>query len=170
LDICPNRALLYKILAGMVKRGEIRHAWFLPSGKTGGRPKKILSNRKVESDCLRHEISLTWVLLALGYPCRRLDDVDQRLLPDAEIEVNGELHFGELDTGSERGRKIEERLSIWGTVSDPILWIVMTEQRRQSLRAKDRNENSYFGVWKEVVNNPKGEVWLNVNNQLVTIE
>jgi hypothetical protein len=112
---------------------------------------------------------VTTVLLALGFAFKRLDDVDQKLRPDFELDVRGELHYGELDTGSERGTKIEDRLSIYHSVGNPVLWIVQSEARRQSLRAKDTNPNSYFGIFNDVVSNPQGAVWLSVTNKLLPL-
>jgi hypothetical protein len=178
--LCPNRdprvrAIFYKIVNGMIRRREIKYVWYLPWGN--GRPNRVLSNRNVERDKLLHEVLLTYVLLSLAYVCRRLTDVDPELLPDAEIEVPDPVtrqvvrHFIELDTGSMRGRKIDDRLALWAEESDePVLWIAMTEERRRSLRARDRNKNSLFAVWEEVVRNPHGEIWLNVSNQLVTLQ
>jgi hypothetical protein len=83
--------------------------------------------------------------------------------------VNGETVFGEADTGSERGTKIEDRISQYEAVGNQVLWVVMTEDRRRSLRAKDRNENSLYGVYEEVVKNPSGKIWLKSKNQLVTL-
>lgn len=151
----------------MLRRREIKYEWYLTWGK--GRPSRVLSNRNVERDQLRHEVLLTYVLQALGYEYRRLDDVDQSLLPDAEIIANGSLEFIEMDCGTERGGKIEGRLSAYDSREYIVRWIVMTEERRQSLRAKDQNKNSYFGLFTEVVNNPEGEIWLGIDNQFVTL-
>ena len=151
----------------MIKRGEIKHVWYL-TGRNG-RPPRVLSNRPVEEHKRWHEVGITTVLQALGYEYRRLSDVDRDLLPDFEMMVRGELHYGEFHTGKMRGRKIEDRLSLYERVGSPVLWIVPTETERQKLRSMDRNENSHFGLVEEVVNNPKGEIWLDVNGQFLTL-
>jgi hypothetical protein len=170
--LCPSHdpkelAIFYKIVKGMIRRKEIKYEWYL-TGKPG-RPRRVLSNRNVEEHKRWHEVYVTSVLQALGFPFRRLDDVDKGLLPDFELDIWGELVYGEFDTGSERGVKIEDRLSKYHAVGDRVFWIVPSEARRESLRAKDLNPNSYFGVFDDVVNNPLGAVWLSVTNRLETL-
>jgi hypothetical protein len=164
-----NRPVAYKCLAGMVRRGQIRHTGFLHVGKKGGRPKRWWTNRVVPEHLRPHELKVTSAVLALNFPCKRLDDVDQDLRPDFEIKVAGKDLYGELDLSSERGTKIEDRLNIYLPVGNPVLWIVPSEARRRSLRHKDQNRKSYFALFDDVVTNPTGPIWLGRSNQFFTL-
>lgn len=160
LDICPNKPVLYKLIAGLRKRKQIKYE--IPLRGENGRPRFLWCQRLVNYPL--HDKQLTDVLLKLKVKCERWD-VDKDLRPDAELTVNEELYYLEMDMGTERGRAIEDRLSVYETVGNSVLWVVPDEKRMEQLMRK--SPRSYFGIYKEILN---GGGWNRdgVSYQLIT--
>ena len=110
---------------------------------------------------MTHELDLTRVLVHFPGEYTRGFAVDQRYKADADVEFGGKIHRFEMDTGSERGQKIAERLQVYDGVSDTILWIVKTPERRESLLSKCTNENCYFGLYNELIQGVNQ--WVNIH-------
>ena len=156
-EFFQSPAAAYKHVGRMLKSKEIKYEKLIR--EKAGRPYRGFCNWQVSDDCWKHELRLTDVLVLYEGCCQRGHKVDSQLRPDAELTISGQLHYIEYHSGSMRGRKIEERLRLYDSVDNAVMWIVETENERRKLLQK-ANENSWFGVYSEIVTNPSCD-WLN---------
>jgi len=129
--------------------------------KPMGRPQQVYCGWTPNH--LLHEVLLTWfVMLFRNTAFRRGFDVNQDILADADMIVNGELFYVELDTGSVPYRRQKAR---WEKVcelcDEPFLVVCLTEPRMQGLMniAKDLANVFLFTTLGRVRADPCGPVW-----------
>lgn len=128
LDLAPSKKMLYRYLAEL---REQNRAFVVGRTRTAnGRPQNVLLNRKDKGDNIEHNLTVTRLLDAFGMPFRVGPEVDQRLLPDAEI---GQLCI-EVDLGTMDGNRMEAKCVRYVDAERPVVAVTTSENRVETLR------------------------------------
>lgn len=128
-----------------------------------GRPETVYCNTwKPKSDQFRHEVLLTDFLLC--YPeatVVRGWSVDQQIRPDAELTIDHQKFFVELDTGEQTYRKVRERQQAYRGVQDFLLYVTLSERRLAGLKQHSETVRgiALFTTLSQVQAEPHGLVW-----------
>jgi len=162
-----SEASAYKVIRNMLIRKEIKYEKLVRQGN--GRPYRAFSNWNVPDDQWKHELDLTDICKLYPVNFLRGGEVNENYKSDAEAEFQGELHYFEMDESTERGEKLEQRLHAYDYVRNPVLWITHREDRRRNMIDKCSNENCYFGLFKEIIDDPYGPVWVNKRGERASI-
>ena len=100
------------------------------NARCNGRPQDVLLNRKDKGDNIEHNLTVTRLLDAFGMPFRVGPEVDQHLLPDAEI---GQLCI-EVDLGTMDGNRMEAKCVRYVDAERPVIAVTTSENRVETLR------------------------------------
>jgi hypothetical protein len=127
LDLAPSRKMLYRYLSNLRDEGRA-----LVVGRTrgaNGRPQDVWLNRKDKADNIEHNLTVSRLVDAFGMPFLAGPEVDQHLLPDAEI---GQLCV-EVDLGSMDGNCMEAKFIRYVDAERPVIVVTTTEERVKTL-------------------------------------
>jgi len=95
--------------------------------------------------------------------------VDQAVLPDAEIVLNGIRYWVELDTGKMAGRQLKRRFRKYVGQDDTILFVTLGREKRirNVLRvAGDVADILVVTSFARVYEDPFGRVWGDTNGKM----
>jgi hypothetical protein len=131
-----------------------------------GRPEHVYCRWRPKGDDLLHEVELTEVCLALhaGRVLRGPQVCDADVRPDAEVWINGEPYYLELDRGSMGFAQMQRRFAKYRGCPHLSLWVCPGEARRDGLRARAEplRHTALFATLADVLASPHGPVWLDV--------
>ena len=133
--------------------------------KDEGRPERVFCNGyEPQRNHLKHEVWLPDFLLPYDEysVMRRGNDVDQRIRPDAEMEMDDQKYFVELDTGTVHHPKQRKRWKRYDKVADEFLLVVTSSKKRMKnliSSADGVRSIALFTTLKEAIENPFGEIW-----------
>ncbi len=110
----------------------------------------------------------------LSYPqiqFTRGNSVDQRIRPDAELWINGQHFFVEVDTGQQSYSQVRRRQRFYASVSDLLLYVTASERRLQGLvrESGQVKEIALFTVLGRVIRDPHGEIWQDLQGKTVSL-
>ncbi|MCA9047180.1 MAG: hypothetical protein KDA89_00530 [Planctomycetaceae bacterium] len=133
--------------------------------KNWGRPVDVYCNGwRPKADHLEHELCLTDFLLK--YPTAdivRGPEVDDRIRPDATMQLDGRTFHVELDTGLESHSQVRRRQQLGYTgVEDFVLYIALSERRCEALIRNVHDAAkpiALFATLQTAVRSPRGEIW-----------
>lgn len=130
-----------------------------------GRPEHVYCRCRPKTDQLLHEVQLTKVCLRLHAEriLRGFGIESTGLCPDAEVWINGQRYFLELDRGTSSPQQIlRRRFAKYAGCREMVLWVCPTEAIREGRRrhAEDIRSIALFTTFAEVLANPHGEIWL----------
>lgn len=129
-----------------------------------GRPEHVYCRWTVKINQLLHEIELTEVCFRLdaGQIHRGPHVTNDVLRPDAEVCINGQLYFLELDRGTMGLAQIDRRFLKYEGSRHFVLWVCSTQNRRETLRrrAERLRSTALFATLAEALTSPHGEIWL----------
>jgi hypothetical protein len=166
LGLFPNRAKALKRLRRLAEKKQVRLVGMV--SRKAGRPEHVWCRWTPAAQHLLHEVELTELCLRLfASEIRRGPHVaDHHVLPDAEIRINGELYYLELDRGSMSYAQLErQRFRKYEGCPHLTLWVCPTETRLEGMRrrAERLRATALFTTFAEALASPHGEVWRDVS-------
>jgi hypothetical protein len=158
----PTRAKAIKRLRRLVAKHRIRCVGTV--GRRLGRPEQVYCKWRPKGDDLLHEVELTEL-------CFRLDAAkivrgphvtDLAIRPDAEVWINGQLYYLELDRGTMGYAQMARRFRLYERFPHFVLWVCPTPERRDGLRlrAEALRSCALFTTFAEAVASPHEPIWL----------
>ena len=151
-------------LRRLVERGVIRLVGTVARNATG-RPEHVYCRWRPKADHLLHEVELTEVCLRLHAAriVRGPHITDSVTRPDAELWINGDKYFLELDRASTGPGKVErERFRQYEAVPHLCLWVCPTDGRRDGLRerAAPIRRTALFATMADAIHDPHAPIWV----------
>ncbi|MBI5760025.1 MAG: hypothetical protein HZA46_16025 [Planctomycetales bacterium] len=134
-----------------------------------GRPETVYCNLwKPKSDHLRHEVWLTDFLLC--YPAAQIVRgwrVDSRIRPDAEMTLDDQKFYVELDTGEQSYRQVRERQRAYAGVQDFLLYVTLSPRRMAGLIEQSHavHNIALFTTLAQVQADPHGKIWVDASGK-----
>ncbi|QDT46147.1 hypothetical protein Pan258_01640 [Symmachiella dynata] len=162
------RTKAHYVLSRMEKTKKIR---FIGSVSLNGigRKRNVYARRNVKRDNLLHEIRITQIVEALGWPeCNRGLDVDENKRADAELFIGEYQYFLEFDNGTESRKQVEKRWGVYENTEDPLLVVTTSERRKKSLLRWC--DVGYFTTLETVLKDPWGPIWQSCDGRYEAIE
>lgn len=157
----PNKNKALKRLRRLVARKRICVAGTVC--RTPGRPEQVYSRWRLKADQLQHEVALTELCLKLdaGRILRAPSAHDRTVRPDAEVWINTQLYYVELDRGSMTYAQIARRFRKYEGCPHVSLWVCSTEERMEGMRqrAERLRHAALFTTFAEALASPHGEIW-----------
>ena len=141
----------------------------------GGRPESVFCNGwKPKYDHLKHEVGLSdFLLLYHKAEIVRGWQVHRTLRPDAEMTLNGILHYVELDSGKQSLSAVQRRQRVYRGVDELVLYVTLLSPRRlEGLRrvSKALANVVLFTTLTEAMADPRGQIWLNCEGDRFSID
>jgi hypothetical protein len=158
----PSRKKAAKRLRRLALRGRVRLVGTVC--RKAGRPEHVYCRWRVPGNDLLHEIRLTELCLRLhaGRIDRGPHVTDRAVRPDAEVWINGELYYLELDRGTMGLGQMERRFRRYEGCSHLSLWVCSSPARAESLRrrAGALRHTALFSTLAEAAADPHAAVWV----------
>jgi hypothetical protein len=158
----PTKGKALKRLRRLVARGKVRLVGTVC--RKPGRPEHVYCRWRPKPDQLLHEVDLTQVCLRLhaGRVLRGPQLEGSDLRPDAELEINGDTYFLELDRGSMGYRQVRGRMRQYEGSDRLVLWVCPTEGQRDGRRrlAAEAGHRGLFTTFAEAVADPHRPIWV----------
>ena len=157
----PTRKKARRRLRRLVERGRIRLVGTVC--RKAGRPEHVYCRYRPSVSQLLHEVQLTELCLRIDAAdiLRGPEATDERIRPDAEIRIKGQLYYLELDRSTMGYRQIERRFRLYEQCPHLSLWVCATEERRENLRkrAGRLHSTALFATFAECLVSPHAEIW-----------
>ncbi len=116
-----------------------------------------------------HEYQITqFVIRCHAYTMRRGQDVDTQFRADAELVINGQLFYVELDRGSEGRPQVRKQMDRYKSAGADVLWICQTEKRMHNLMALTDSPNTWFTTYDKCLT-PHEEIWANIHGEVTAL-
>lgn len=132
-----------------------------------GQFRLVYAARKIQN--VQHEYQLTqFVIRCNAHAMRRGQDVDQRFRADAELEINGQAFYAEIDLGSEGRPQVRKQMDRYKIAGADVLWICQTEKRMKSLMELTDSPTVWFTTYDRSLT-PHEEVWLNIHGETTAL-
>ncbi len=158
----PTRAKALKRLRRLAAKKRVRCVGTV--SRKLGRPEHVFCRWQPKD--LLHEIELTEF-------CFRLDASrilrgphvsDDRIRPDAEAWINGQIHYVEWDRATMGYAQMERRFRLYEAFPHFVLWVCPTPERRDGLRARAEalRHCALFTTFAEVLADPHAPIWIDV--------
>jgi hypothetical protein len=160
----PTRAKALRRLRRLAARGRVRFVGSVC--RKLGRPEHVYCRWRPKSDDLLHEIELTELCFRLDAAriLRGPHATDDRIRPDAEVRLNGQLYYLELDCGTMGYAQMERRFRLYEAFPHFVLWVCPTPERRDGLRARAQRLRhcALFATFAEALADPHAAIWIDV--------
>lgn len=157
----PNKKKALKRLRRLVSRKRIRLVGTVC--RKSGRPEHVYCRYRPKADHLLHEVEITELCLRLsaGKVVRGPLATDDRIRPDAEVWINGQCFYLELDRGTMSYAQIEQRFRIYEDCPHWSLWVCSSVERSEGFqqRAGKLRHTALFTTMSEALSTPHGKVW-----------
>jgi hypothetical protein len=131
--------------------------------RSRGRPEHVFCGWRPKLDDLLHEVELTELCFRLdaGRIVRGPNATDERLRPDAEIWINGQRYYLELDRGTMSLAQILGRFAIYEGCPHFVLWVCSSEERMERMRqhAERLRTTALFTIFREALASPHAAIW-----------
>lgn len=123
-----------------VRRGKVKLIGYVQNDE--GRDVKLFARFPVNKP--QHAYELTKLCLGISAETIRTGtSVDQRLA-DAELVINGKLHYLELDRGTMGYAEVIGRLDKYRDCQDKVLWVMSSELRIKGILERTKNLPATF--------------------------
>lgn len=167
----PNRGKALKRLRRLAARRRIRFVGTV--SRKSGRPEHAYCRWRVKPDQLLHEVELTEVCFRLdaGRILRGPHVTDQQVRPDAEVWINGQLYYLELDRGTMGYAQIERRFRLYEGCPHLALWVCGSAERLEGLRSRAGRirQTALFATLADAMAAPHAEVWRDHGGQTAAL-
>lgn len=153
LEDVMSYGLLSRRLLKLVRRKKTKLIGTVQLKEYGGRPDNVYCGYPIKPDWIEHEVRLTCVFKALGWPdVLRGFDVPRvnGVMPDAAM---GKFRF-EMDCASEGQDEIEKKVRALRGTNQPVLFVTTTEARLRKLirwTKDDIGDIALFCLWSEII-------------------
>jgi hypothetical protein len=131
--------------------------------RRSGRPEHVFCRWTPKADQLLHEVELTELCFRLdaGTILRGPHVTDKYVRPDAEVWINGQLYYLELDRGTMSYAQIARRYLRYKDSRHLVLWVCSSQERRDGLRrrAVSIRHIALFSTLPECLVSPHNEIW-----------
>lgn len=158
----PNKAKALRRLKQLVTRERVRLIGMV--SRKGGRPENVYCRWRPKVDNLLHEVELTELCLRLDASkiLRGPKCTDPAIRPDAELLINGQIYYLELDRGTMGHTQMTRRFREYAGFPHFVLWVCATAERRDFLRARAEllRHVGLFTTFAEAISSPHGRIWL----------
>lgn len=130
-----------------------------------GRPQHAFCRYRPKADQLLHEVELTRVCLRLdaGKILRGPEIENTDLAADAEVWINGQRYYLELDRGTSCVQQVvRRRFAKYEGCTSIVLWVCPTEAIRDGRRRHGQAIRSIalFTTFAEILADPHGAIWI----------
>jgi hypothetical protein len=167
----PTKSKALRRLNRLTLRRRIRFVGTV--SRKPGRPEHVYCRWRPKPDQLLHEVRLTEVCLRLdaGQILRGPHATDRHLRPDAEVWINGQPYYLELDRGTMGYAQIERRFWLYRECPHAVLWVCSTEERREGMRrrAEGLRRTALFTTLAEALDSPHAPIWRDFAGDLVAL-
>lgn len=169
----PSKNKALKRMHRLVEKKEIRIVGTVC--RKSGRPEHVFCRGHwVKADQLLHEVELTELCLRLnaGKILRGPLVTDMVIRPDAEIWINGDLYYLELDRGTMSYQQIQrERYRKYERCTYLVLWVCSSDVRREGLRqrAAGMRAIALFTTFTEAIASPHADIWIDHAGERVAL-
>jgi hypothetical protein len=167
----PSRARALKRLRRLVAKGRIRFVG--TASRKFGRPEYVFCRWRVKADDVHHEVELTELCFHLDAAriLRGPHITDTTLRPDAEVWINGKLHYLELDRGTMGFPQMDRRFELYESCPHFVLWVCPTVERREGLRMRAQRLRAIalFTTYAQAVASPHKEIWIDYAGDRVSL-
>lgn len=157
----PNKNKALRRLRRLVARKRIRLVGTVC--RATGRPEHVYCRWRPKPDQLLHEVELTELCLRLnaGKILRGRQATDGRVRPDAEVWVNGQRYYLELDRGTMGYAQVARRFRKYEGCPHLSLWVCPTQERMEGMRqrAERLRHAALFTTFAEALASPHAEIW-----------
>ena len=171
IELFPTRAKALKRLRRLAAKGRIRFAGTVC--RKLGHPEHVFCRWRPKEDNLIHEVELTELCFRLDAEriLRGPHTTDDRIRPDAEAWINGQLYYLELDRGSMGYAQMERRFRLYEDFPHFVLWTCPTAERRDGLRgrAERLRHCALFTTLPEALADPHVSIWIDVGGERVAL-
>jgi hypothetical protein len=171
IGLFPSRARALKRLRRLAAKGRIRFVGTV--SRKLGRPEYVFCRWRLKADDLHHEIELTELCFHLdaGRILRGPHITDNSIRPDAEVWINGKLHYLELDRGTMGLSQMERRFHLYESCPHFVLWVCPTIERRDGLRrrAERLRHIALFTTFAEAIVSPHRDIWMDFRGDLASL-
>ncbi len=158
----PDRNKALQRLRRLAARGQLRFVGTV--ARKHGRPEHVYCRWRPKPDHLLHEIELTELCFRVdaGRISRGPHAVDRRLLPDAELWINGHHYHLELDRGTMSYAQLERRFEKYIGCRELVLWVCSSRERVEGMRRRAETIRSIalFTTLSEALASPHGAIWI----------
>ena len=163
----PNVKKARRRLARLATRRRIRLVGSVC--RKPGRPEHVYCTWRPQVQQLLHEVELTQLCLHLdaGTIQRGPHVADNRIRPDAEVWIRGQLYYLELDRGTMSLSQLDGRFRKYEECRHLVLWVCSTAERREALRqrAERLRQSALFASLAEAVASPHEPIWQDYSGQ-----
>jgi hypothetical protein len=139
---------------------------------SAGRPEHVYGRARwmMKGDTLRHEVLITRLCLRINADeiRRGPGEVDADIRPDAELLINGQRYFLEMDLGTMSYADIvRKRFAKYRPARDLVLWVCPTASRLEGLRrhAEVLREVALFTTLDQAYSHPHTAVWIDFDGE-----
>jgi hypothetical protein len=157
----PSKNKALKRLRRLATRRRIRLVGTV--SRKPGRPEYVYCRWRPKADQLLHEVELTELCFKLeaGEILRGPHVVDQKVRPDAEVRINKQLYYLELDRGTMSYGQIARRFRLYEACPYLSLWVCSTGQRLEGMRqrAEPIRHTALFATFAEALATPHETIW-----------
>jgi hypothetical protein len=158
----PTKRKSLRRLSRLVERNRIRLVGTV--SRKPGRPEHVYCRWQPKRDDLLHEVELTELSLRLDAAriLRGPHTTDREIRPDAEVWINGQLYYLELDRGTMGYAHVEQRFRLYEEFAHFVLWVCPTPERRDGLRSRAERLRhcALFTTYIEALADPHAPIWL----------
>jgi hypothetical protein len=174
-----NYKVLSRHLRWLVQSGRAVVQGAVPNFSGAGPPEISYGVEKIRADLLMHELIQTEVAQAWGFPpmlrgmdvpgfeVKDGDKVKFTVYPDGIwMRAENRHRIVEVDMATEGFKEIIKKVRAYCELDNAVLFLTVTETRRKKLlRWLKGLELGYVALWREVVKNPWGPVWMTTAGQ-----
>jgi hypothetical protein len=122
---------------------------------------------------LVHEIELTELCFRVdaGSILRGPNVTNERVRPDAELRINGQVYYLELDRGTMSHAQIAGRFQLYEGCPDFSLWVCSTSDRMERLRKRAQvlRHTALFTTYAQAMADAHSAIWMDFQGDQVAL-
>jgi len=171
LGLFPTTKKALKRLNRLVARRKIRRIGTIC--RRVGRPEHVYCRWCSSATQLVHEIELTELCFRVdaGSIVRGPHVTDARVRPDAELQIDGQTYYLELDRGTMSHAQIAGRFQLYEGCPHFSLWVCSTSDRMETLRKRAEmiRRTALFTTYAQAMASAHSAIWMDVHGDRVAL-